>query len=119
VRRPGRVLAEGHEGSFANWRSVLPWMPQQLFDDINLPRLRVRWTPAYPGDKGEKEEDIALVFTECAPGNSTRRFNPARALWLPPPDPGPPGDAGDGPSAAPAAGPPKSPAQQRPPLLPG
>jgi hypothetical protein len=76
------------EGVFTSWRSLLPWVPQQLFDDINLPRLRVSWPPANANDQGNKEEDIALAFDECAPGNSTRRFNPSRALWLPPPDPG-------------------------------
>ncbi len=84
-----------------NWRDVLPWVPQQLFDDINLPLLRVSWPPAWEGDRGWKTEDVALVFGECAPGNATRRYGPSRALWLRPPDPAAPGML----TAAPPLGP--------------
>ena len=82
-----KVTANARPGVGEVWRDVLPWVPQQLFDDINLPLLRVGWPPAWKGDRGWKNEDVALVFGEWPPGNATRRYGPSRALWLRPPDP--------------------------------
>jgi hypothetical protein len=96
-----KATANARAGVGDDWRDVLPWVPQQLFDDINLPLLRVSWPPAWEGDRGWKNEEVGLVFGECAPGNATRRYGPSRALWLPPPDPAAPGTL----TAAPPLGP--------------
>ncbi|UUL82536.1 AAA domain-containing protein [Sphingomonas qomolangmaensis] len=61
-------------------RAALEWVPQRLFDTINLPELYAR-----TGSAGEgKREDIMLGLAATAPGNVTRRFHPTEAYWLPP-----------------------------------
>lgn len=61
-------------------REALDWVPQALFDTINLPVLEVR-----TGGGGEgRREDIMLGLASTAPGNVTRRFHPSEAYWTPP-----------------------------------
>jgi ATP-dependent helicase YprA (DUF1998 family) len=72
-----------------SWRELLPWVPDRLFDSINLPLLRVTYPSPDPQQLGTKEttEDIALAFGRCAPGNPTRRYGRDELHWLPPPQP--------------------------------
>ena len=63
------------------WRELVGWVPEKLFDAINLPMLTVKWPKEYDKD-GTKDEDIALLFGVCAPGNVTRRFGNRDAHWL-------------------------------------
>lgn len=61
-------------------RRHISWVPQLLFDTINLPELQVR-----TGGTGDgKREDIILGLTSTAPGNATRRFHPSEVYWAPP-----------------------------------
>jgi hypothetical protein len=57
-------------------------VPERLFDAINLPMLTVKWPKENNWDKGTKDEDIALLFGVCAPGNVTRRFGNVDAHWV-------------------------------------
>jgi hypothetical protein len=66
--------------SLPRLRAALGWVPQALFDTINLPVLDVRTDPA----GGNKREDIMLGLVSTAPGNVTRRFHPTEAYWMPP-----------------------------------
>jgi hypothetical protein len=68
----------------ANWRALLPWVPERLFDAINLPLLTVGYPPE-GNDPGTRTEDVALLFNQCAPDNATRRFGARQVHWLPPP----------------------------------
>ena len=67
-----------------SWRQLLDWVPERLFDAINLPTLTVNWPKEHDYDKGTNDEDIALLFGVCAPGNITRRFGKYHAHWLVP-----------------------------------
>lgn len=61
-------------------RRHLRWAPDLLFDTINLPALAVTG----PGVNGGASEDIGLALATVAPGNATRRYNPASVHWRPP-----------------------------------
>lgn len=61
-------------------REHLDWVPNALFDTINLPRVSV----AFSGDEKTRSEDIAMMLTACAPGNATRRFSQTAVYWRPP-----------------------------------
>lgn len=77
----GVTLVPG--GGPRKWAEAIPWVPMLLFQSINLPLLAV----GYENDKGEAKqdfEDITLAFSECAPGNVTRRFGFLVAHWIPP-----------------------------------
>jgi hypothetical protein len=77
----GVTLVPG--GGPRKWAEVIPWVPMLLFQSINLPLLAV----GYESDTGEAKqdsEDITLAFSECAPGNVTRRFGFQVAHWIPP-----------------------------------
>ncbi|MGE0490479.1 MAG: AAA domain-containing protein [Vulcanimicrobiota bacterium] len=64
----------------STWRGSLAWVPQRLFDSINLPLLMVR----HPDARDPVPVDITLAFTECAPGNMTRRYGMGTVHWVPP-----------------------------------
>ncbi|MEG8049003.1 AAA domain-containing protein [Sphingomonas aurantiaca] len=70
----------GEKRKIPKLREALGWVPQALFDTINLPVLDVRTDPA----AGSKREDIMLGLASTAPGNVTRRFHPTEAYWMPP-----------------------------------
>jgi hypothetical protein len=70
------------------WSDFLTWVPAALFDPINLPLLEVAWPLEHAKDPGTKQEEIALAFGDCAPGNATRRYGLRAVHWLYPQDPG-------------------------------
>lgn len=59
------------------WRSATPWIPQRLFDSINLPTLQVK-VP----DRDPVNEDVTFGLMESAPGNITRRWGSREAHWV-------------------------------------
>lgn len=61
-------------------RAAMPWVPQLLFDTINLPLLDVRIETR--DGMQTKPEDITLGLAATTPGNVTRRFHPSEAHWL-------------------------------------
>lgn len=68
------------EGGPLEWSQQIAWVPARLFDAINLPMLAVR----HPDQQGLQLEDITLAFSECAPGNMTRRYGSFSLNWVPP-----------------------------------
>ncbi|NVJ15318.1 AAA domain-containing protein [Myxococcus sp. AM010] len=70
-------------GDPRKWAEDISWVPRLLFQSLNLPLLAV----GYQSDTGEVKqdsEDITLAFSECAPGNMTRRFGFRVVHWIPP-----------------------------------
>jgi hypothetical protein len=66
--------------SLRDARSTIDWIPNLLFETINLPQLLVE-----TGLSDEpRREDIALALTTATPGNATRRFDQVAVLWRPP-----------------------------------
>lgn len=63
----------------SDMRKNADWVPNLLFDAVNLPRLTVR-----PGNRDPRSEDIALIMMSAAPGNATRRFDGTEVHWRPP-----------------------------------
>lgn len=63
-------------------REAMPWVPQALFDTINLPVLEVK-TVTNSGNQTTRE-DILLGLASITPGNVTRRFHPSEAHWTVP-----------------------------------
>lgn len=67
------------------WRLRLPWIPRLLFDALSLPMLAVDVPPeSESASDAFREEDIALVLSESAPGNVTRRYGIHDAHWIVP-----------------------------------
>lgn len=64
-------------------RDSFLWVPAALFHSINLPLLQVDFLDDQDESK-PKPEDISLAFSECAPGNMTRRFGFSKVHWIPP-----------------------------------
>lgn len=60
-------------------RAAIDWIPDVLFDTVNVPRLRVR-----TGADSGRAEDVALTMAMAAPGNATRRYDPVAVYWRPP-----------------------------------
>jgi hypothetical protein len=82
----GAVRAATRPRPADTWRELLAWVPELLFEDINLPLLAVEWANEFaPGEVGSKREEVALAFGECAPGNATRRYGARAVHWSPPP----------------------------------
>ncbi|MFS2108096.1 AAA domain-containing protein [Sphingomonas sp. Sphisp140] len=67
---------------FSDWRAALVWVPNLLFDTINLPAVRV----IGPEVSGGGSEDIGLALATIAPGNATRRYSAGVVHWRPPVD---------------------------------
>ncbi len=65
-----------------NLRKALSWVPDLLFDTVNLPVLTVH-TQTNAGPQTTREE-IVLGLASTTPGHVTRRFHPTEAHWLPP-----------------------------------
>lgn len=61
-------------------RARLDWVPNLLFETINLPTLAVEGAEVGGGDR----EDISLALATLAPGNATRRYNSQAVHWTPP-----------------------------------
>ncbi|WP_443147528.1 helicase-related protein [Prosthecomicrobium sp. N25] len=76
--RAGAALDERRR--LQDLRANIAWIPQLLFDTINLPELYIR--TGLSG--GGKREDIMLGLAATAPGNVTRRFHPTEAYWTRP-----------------------------------
>jgi hypothetical protein len=75
--RPGHPL-----GTLTNIRSAVSWIPNFLFETVNLPQVQV----ITPEDRPDapRREDISLALYASAPGNVTRRFDPRAVHWRPP-----------------------------------
>ena len=72
--RPGERLQY-----LSDVRKAVDWIPDLLFDTVNLPRLRVRTS-----EEVGRAEDVALTMAMAAPGNATRRYDPIAVYWRPP-----------------------------------
>ncbi len=75
--RPGQSIT-----TLADVRAAVPWIPNFLFEAVNMPRLQVI-TPDDP-PKTVRREDVSLVLNAAAPGNATRRFDARAVHWRPP-----------------------------------
>lgn len=65
--------------NFPAVRAAVDWIPNPLFQTINLPQLVVD-----TGEGDPKREDIALALATTAPGNASRRFDQVSVFWRPP-----------------------------------
>ena len=65
-----RYLREVREG--------VDWIPNALFDAVNLPRLRVVTSTS------TRVEDISIALRSATPGNATRRYGAVEVCWRPP-----------------------------------
>ena len=80
------------DGWLSAWREDLSWVPNRLFDTINLPSLSVyfelledssqRSSDNLQWKYDDEDEDIALALAECAPGNVTRRWGRYEGHWI-------------------------------------
>lgn len=61
-------------------RARLDWVPDLLFETINLPALTVEGSEVTGGGR----EDVSLALGTLAPGNATRRYNAQVVHWTPP-----------------------------------
>lgn len=61
-------------------RERLDWVPNLLFETINLPMLRVVGPEVWRGER----EDISLAMPTLAPGNATRRYSANWVHWVRP-----------------------------------
>jgi hypothetical protein len=75
IKRGGRSALD----SFPAVRAAVDWIPNPLFQTINLPQLVVD-----TGEGEPKREDIALALATTAPGNASRRFDQVSVFWRPP-----------------------------------
>jgi hypothetical protein len=75
--RPGTRLE-----SLADIRIAVGWIPNFLFENVNLPQLQV----ITPEDRPDalRREDISLALYSAAPGNVTRRYDSRTVHWRPP-----------------------------------
>ena len=75
--RPGHRLE-----TLADIRIAVGWIPNFLFENVNLPQLQV----VTPEDQPDalRREDISLALYAAAPGNVTRRFDSRAVHWRPP-----------------------------------
>lgn len=62
-------------------RKAIDWLPDLLFETINLPKLSITFPGKYPE---ATSEDISLALATIAPGNATRRFDQRQVFWRPP-----------------------------------
>jgi hypothetical protein len=75
--RPVRPLE-----TLADVRAAVSWIPNFLFEAVNMPQLQVITPDDQPGSI--RREDVSLVLSATAPGNVTRRFDPRAVHWRPP-----------------------------------
>jgi hypothetical protein len=64
----------------SDFRERLDWVPNTLFETINLPVLRIEGQEVYGGAR----EDISLAMPTIAPGNAMRRFSSNWVHWVRP-----------------------------------
>jgi len=60
-------------------RTQCDWIPDLLFDTINLPRIIVD-----VAGKEERPEDVTIGLSTLAPGNASRRYDGTDVVWIPP-----------------------------------
>jgi hypothetical protein len=79
-----RAATEGRSvagrASLPRLRESIDWVPNALFETVNLPSVAVRTAD---GDLSPRE-DAALILHTLAPGNATRRFDTRAVHWRPP-----------------------------------
>jgi hypothetical protein len=68
---------------FPKLRETITWIPNFLFEAVNLPLISVS-TNEDRVDHRPRREDIALVLASSAPGNATRRYDSVAVHWRPP-----------------------------------
>ncbi len=78
VATAGINLAEHR--SFPKVRQAIKWVPNALFETINLPSVEVK----LPAADRAILEDAAHILRVVAPGNATRRFDGREVHWRPP-----------------------------------
>lgn len=66
--------------SFPKLRQAIEWVPNALFETINLPIVVVNFS----GTDRVVSEDAAHILHVVAPGNATRRFDGREVHWRPP-----------------------------------
>ncbi len=66
-------------------RTRCDWIPDLLFDTINLPRVIVD-----VAGKEERQEDVIIGLATLAPGNASRRYDGSDVVWIPPANGGEP-----------------------------
>lgn len=59
-------------------RTRCDWIPDLLFDTINLPRVIVD-----VAGKEERQEDVIIGLATLAPGNASRRYDGSDVVWIP------------------------------------
>lgn len=64
-------------------RKRLPWVPQNLFSNINLPDLKINHEDE-EGRLAQQHEEINLALDSLTPGNMTRRYGFNLVHWVPP-----------------------------------
>jgi hypothetical protein len=75
--RPGQPIS-----TLAEIRAAVPWVPNFLFEAVNMPRLQVIAPDDPP--RTNRREDVGLILNAAAPGNATRRFDARAVHWRPP-----------------------------------
>lgn len=76
LERSTEKHADDHAGAL---RAQCDWIPDLLFDTINLPRVVVG-VPA----KEDRPEDVIIALSTLAPGNASRRYDSSAVAWIPP-----------------------------------
>lgn len=65
-----------------NLLALCPDLPNNLFSTINLPTIRVMFSKEGTQENwGNEDMDIALAFSEFAPGRVTRRYSRDQLYW--------------------------------------
>lgn len=64
-------------------RQAMSWVPNALFEIVNLPAVAVR-VPEDNPISPTRREDITLALAAAAPGNMSRRYHRSAVYWIPP-----------------------------------
>jgi hypothetical protein len=80
-RRAHERAGGGRVSYLSEVRAAIDWIPDLLFDTINVPSLHVQ-----AGSADARAEDIALAMAAAAPGNATMRYDGVEVHWRPPVD---------------------------------
>jgi len=75
----GKIKDRHRNDEARDLRTRCEWIPDLLFDTINLPRIVVN-----VAGKEERPEDVTIGLTTLAPGNASRRYDGTDVVWIPP-----------------------------------